>query len=429
MKIAELAAQEAKAVEKALEVHLSLVDRFGNSEGHLNDMELALLGYRGFAEKLAADAFYRLDYVLHPKLSALKPGEDLHLDGMSFGHVTKKRDGSLVATAIDDTGAQRFRIRWKPEFRPSGLRDDGTKGFDVTLQYCPEHDPQYEYAETIAHSLIVRSKERVESRSSGTLWSHDFFSFIEAMDVLRPALSKEILAMPKPKPMSDNIPFSHLELDRMLVLDCINLDGGLPGRLCQHVVSSMIESRGEAIMRVLTERSSEILGKLVEDGCFWGGTALTTRGRDNVFYAVPSKDGERHALFVNARNTSGPYTAFIMSIDDSAATATIYAAKGGKDIFRVVGAFVDGQEIEAPKATINLSTGRHDIGPEVMGTAILDLALCHLRFLSSDFEEVAKGEYSYEDVFEKVDDFKFFIEANEDFYLDEETEAVVESSL
>ena len=420
MIIHDLTAEEAAAVARGLESHGALVERSGKDPSYLQDMDGALLGYRGFAERLAADAVYRLDYVLHPKLDALRDGQELRLDGVTFSHVSR-RDGRLSATAVDADGVQRFRIHWNPDDRPKRADPEGLEFFHVDLQSCPAEDPQYEYAERIGGAHLSRNvADRVESRTSGSLWAHDFFDFMDAMDLLRPALSAEILAMPRPRPMSDKVPYSHAEIDRIMVSEAVRLDGGLPGRLARHVVSVMLEGRGTTILRSLARRSARLAEYLVGEGCIWRGAALTTMDRDNVFYAVPSHDGSRTALFVNARNSSGPYTAFLAWTDPSNGTAFIAAAKGGRDLFRVVDAFVAGDVPDAPTAAIKLKSGKHDLGQEVVGTSIIDLALHHVRFLEEDLKEVADGERAYEDTFEKVEDFDFFIEANEDFYLDDE---------
>lgn len=420
MIIENLTEEEAAAVEKGLQSHNSMLPRFGKDPQYLKDMDTALLGFRGYGERLAADAIYRLDYVLHPMLAALKNGQDLHLDGVTFSHVKRSKDGRLSATAVDDEGRQRFRIRWNPDNRRGQKPDEGEAWFDVTIQSCPSNDPQYEYAEGIAHAHLVRKQDRVESVTHGTLWSNHIFEFLDAMDVIRPALSEEIASMPRPRPMSDKIPYSHSEIDRIMVLDAVRLDGGLPGRLARHVISTMLQGRGEDILRSLAERCSFLARKLADEDFLWRGAALTTQGQDNVFYAVPSQCGEPVGLFMNARNSNGPYTAFLAWKDVASGTASVIAAKGGKDIFRVVEAFAAGEVPKAPMVTIDLKTGSHDLGAEVVGTAILDLALCHVRFLEDDFKDVADGKIAYEDRFERVEDFDFFIEANADFYLDDE---------
>ncbi|NTF18166.1 hypothetical protein G6L37_07085 [Agrobacterium rubi] len=419
MIIDRLNEDEKAAVEKSLDSHRGLVRRFGKNPSYLKGMDTALLGYNGFGERLAADAIYKLDYVLHPKLAALKKGQDLHLDGVTFSHVSRK-NGGLVATAVDPQGVQRFRVRWEPDERHKGKGDGSKAYFHVDLQSCPEKDPQYAYAERIGSAHLTRVvDDRVESETGGTLWSHTFFDFMDAMDLLRPALSAEILAMPRPRPYMENFPYSFSEMNRVTVLDSIRLDGGLPGRLCRHVFSVMLQERGCNILWSLTERATELAERLEAEEHVWGGAALTTRGRDNVHYAVQGADGKL-GLFVNARNSSGPYTAFLIWKDAVSGTASIAAAKGGKDVFRVVGAFVSGEVVDAPTATINIKSGEHDIGSEIVGTAILDLALQHVRFLEEDLKELDNGEFSFEDRFERVDDFDFFIEANEDFYLDED---------
>jgi hypothetical protein len=421
MIIETLTGEESAAVEKALNSYRSMLPRFGSDPRHMGGFESALLGYRGFAERLAADAVYKLDYVLHPRLDALAEGDELHLEGVTFSHV--KRGKGLCVTAVDGDGVQRFRIKWEPQYRPG--REDPSM-LDVTLQSCPPEDPDYEYAEGIGYSHLARDDDRVESRTNGTLWSHNFFEFIDAMDLLRPALAADIAAMPRPKPMSDNVPFSFSEIDRAMVLDVVRLDGGLPGRLARHVVSTMIRERGSDILVSLADRSEEIARWLECQGCVWGGAAMTTSDRDNVLYAVRAGDG-RLGLFLNARNTSGPHTAFLAWKDPVNGTASIAAARGGRHIFSTVEAFIAGEEISAPMATIDLATGEHDIGPEIVATAILDLALHHVRFIEEDRKAVADGEE--DDRFERVEDFQFFIDANADFLWDEDQEPSLSGNL
>jgi hypothetical protein len=213
-----------------------------------------------------------------------------------------------------------------------------------------------------------------------------------------------------------------------MVRDVVRLDGGLPGRLARHVVSVMIEERGRKILMSLADRSEEIATWLENQGCVWGHAALTSHDRDNVMYAVRSNETGKLALLFNARNSSGPHTAFLATMDPEAGTASIVAAKGGKHIFKTVESFLKGETPDAPTTTIDLTSGTHDLGPEVVGTGILDLALCHVRFIKDDLAEVASGEIEMEDRFERVDDFEFFIEANSDFYLDGEEEEIVHTS-
>jgi hypothetical protein len=420
MIIAQLTEEETAAVEAGLSTNRSMQPRYGNDPNYLRDFNTALLGYRGFAERLAGDAFRKIDYVLYPKLENLEEGQELKLEGVTFTHV--KRSEGLSITAVDEEGIQRFRINWKPDVR-EGWEGTPTapQMFDVTIQACPEKDPQYAYAECLAHGALTRTPDdRIETTCGGTLWSHNFFEFMDAMDLLRPALAAEIAEMPRQKPMSDKVPYSFDELDKSMVREVVRIDGGLPGRLARHVVSVMIDERGRTILESLAGRAAEIATWLEDQGCVWGGAAMTSRDRDNVMYAVRSEETGKLALLYNARNDGGPYTAFLAWQDLEAGTATIAAARGGQHIFRTVEAFLRGDSVDAPTATIDLATGRHDLGPEMVGTSVIDLAMCHVRFTEDDLAEVASGEIEMDDRFERVEDFEFFIEANSGFYLDED---------
>lgn len=416
-----LTEEQTAAVDVSLESYRSMLQQFSSDPRFMKDFDTALLGYSYLGERLAADAIFKLDYVLHPKLDAMAEGDELHLDGVTFSHI--KRENGLSATAIDNDGIQRFRINWVPDTRPSLAGPDGERlMFNVTIQSCPPDRPQYPYADGIAYAHVSRHVNRIESTCRGTLWGHNFFEFVDAMDLLRPALAAEIAAMPRPKPISDNVPYSFSEMDRLMVADVVRLDGGLAGHLTRHVVAVMLEERGRAILESLASRAEKLAIWLENEGCVWGGTAMTANGRDNVLYAVRSEATGELGLLLNARNNRGPHTAFLAWTNSETGTASVAAAIGGKHIFQTVDAFIAGERPDAPTATIDLTTGEHDLGPEVVGTSILDLALCHVRFVEEDLEEIAAGVFEMDDRFERVEDFAFFVEANEDFYWDQETE-------
>lgn len=396
--VEELTAEESKAVETALSPYRALVRRFGEDRERQRDFESFLLGYRGFAERLAGDAVRRIDYVLSPKLADIREGDELRLPGVTFSHVRRDPDTSLSVTAVDDEGVQRFRLNWEA---------DGDDRTQVTIQQCPAHDPQYPYADGLAYGTLLRENDPVENRCHGTVWSHHYFEFIDAVDLMRPALGAEILAMPRQKPLRDGFPWSSEELDKLSASEISRLDGGLPGPLARHVVETMLRERGSLMLRSIADRADAIASWLEGEGCVWGGAAMAMHDRDNLMYAVRAGDGNLALLF-QARNTAGPYTTFLVWKDDASGTATVAAAMAGQHVWRVVEAFLRGEAPDAPMATVNLATGEHDMGGEIVQTAVLDLALCHIRYVEGDLNATEDED----DRFERVDDFEFFVDAN-----------------
>lgn len=424
MNYESLNAEEQEAVDRVLGTFHSMKQRgYGEDPEYLRDFETALLGYRSFAERLAGDTLRKIDYVLHPMLADLKEGEELKLKGVTFSHVKRGDDGYLSATAVDDEGTQRFRINWKKDSSSRAAAGDKEK-LSVAIQSCPADRPQYEYAETIASAVLLRTPgDRINTTSNGLLWSPNFFEFMDAMDVLRPALAGKIRKVPKQKREESYLKLSYEEMDKAQVSNISKLDGGLPGERVRLVVNTMLKDRGTVILSSLAERSEQLAQWLEDQGCVWGGAAQTTQGRDNVMYAVRSEETGKLALLFNARNNCGPHNIFLAWKNPEDGTASLVAAKGGKHVFRTVESFLKGEvPEEAPMATINLATGEHDIGPEIVGTAAIDLALLYVRFTEEYLAEIADGEATMDDYFERVDDFKFYIEANEDFYLDAEDE-------
>ncbi|MNU37233.1 hypothetical protein D3C71_258840 [compost metagenome] len=406
-------------VAEGLRTYADTLERNGEDPTFLRDFQTSLRDYAGFGERIAGDAIRKIDYVLWPKVSALAEGGMLELEGVTLSHA--KREGDVFSvTAVDPEGVQRFRIHWRQGHKPDVQADASEKErVSVMFQSCPPDDPQYEYAEMIASASLSRLPgDSLNTSSRGLLWAVNFFDFIDAMDVLRPALSGEIGSMPRQTPWKD-LPFSFEEMDKMSVADIVVKDGGLPGAAARESVLTMLRERGTPMLASIAERSEQIALWLEGQGCVWGGAAQTTHGGDNVMYAVRSETGRLGLLF-NARNNSGPYTVFLSSKNLENGTASLVAATGGRHVFRAVEAFLGDQTPDAPTATINLSTGEHDIGPAFVGTDILDLALCHLRFVEEDLVEIASGEVS--ERFEREDDFQFFIDANSAFYLDREGE-------
>lgn len=395
----------------------------GEDPRFLRDFQTSLRDYAGFGERIAGDAIRKIDYVLWPKVSALAEGGALELDeGVTLSNARREGDVFSV-TVVDSEGVQRCRIHWKQDYKPDGQADASEKErVSVTFQSCPPDDPQYEYAEMIASASLSRLPgDSLNTSSHGLLWAVNFFDFIDAMDVLRPALSGEISSMPRQTPWKD-LPFSFEEMDKMSIADIVARDGGLPGDAARESVLNMLRERGTPMLVSIAERSEKIALWLEGQGCVWGGSAQTTHGGDNVMYAVRSEAGKLGLLF-NARNNSGPYTVFLSSNDLENGTASLVAATGGRHVFRTVEAFLNDETPDAPTATINLSTGEHDVGPVFVGTDILDLALCHLRFVEEELLAIASGEVS--ERFEREDDFQFFIDANSAFYLDQKDDEVL----
>jgi hypothetical protein len=401
MILTELTDEESNAVGMALRPHRDLERRFGEDRDYLATFDLAMLGYRGFGERIAGDAIRKIDYVLHPKLKNLAVGEVLLLGDLSLSRADS--GDTLSITVTDGSGVQKFRIVWDA---------DGDR-VAVTIQKCPADDPQYPHAPGVGYGTVMRDPDdAAENSCLGTLWGHDFHQFIDAMDVLRPVLADEIAAIPRQKPFMEGAAFSHQELVNIEIADVVRLDGGLPGRLCRHVYSAMLEARGAAILRSLSVRAEAVATWLEGQDCIWGGAAMTTHDGDNVMYAVRSAATGNLALLYNARNTSGPHTAFLAWKDASAGTATIVAARAGRHLFDVVASFLRGESPEAPSATIDLSSGKHDLGRETVETSILDLALCHVRFVESDLAELECGRMEMDESFERYEDFGFFVRAN-----------------
>lgn len=422
MKFEELSEEQMAAVERSLGTYFSMKEQgYGENPDYLRDFETALLGYRPFGERLAGDTLRKIDYVLHPKLAGLKEGDELKLEGVTFSHVKRGDDDYLSVTAVDDEGTQRFRINWKKNTDRRAKPDDKERT-RISFQSCPRDRPQYEYADGIASAEISRDPgDRVNTKSHGLVWAHNFFEFMDAVDVLRPALATEILAVPKQKRDAKYLDISYEEMDKQPVSNLSVLDGGLPGDLVRIVFNTILTERGSDMLLSLAERSETIAQWLEDQGCVWGGAAQTYHGRDNVMYAVRSEETGKLALLFNARNNSGPHTVFLAWKNPESGTASLVAATGGKHVFRTVEAFLEGTvPDDAPMATVDLATGSHDIGPEIVGTSILDLALCYVRYTEEYLAEIASGEAEMEDRFERVDDFEFFIKANSDFYLDEE---------
>jgi hypothetical protein len=407
-------------VAEGLRTYADTLERNGEDPTFLRDFQTALRDYGFFGERIAGDAIRKIDYVLWPKVSALAEGGALELDeGVTLSHA--KREGCVLSvTVVDPEGAQRFRIHWRQDHKPDAQADASEKErVAVMFQSCPPDDPQYEYAEMIASANLSRLPgDSLNTSSHGLLWAVNFFDFIDAMDVLRPALSGEIGSIPRQTPWKD-LPFSFEEMDKMSIADIVAKDGGLPGAAARESVLTMLRERGTPMLASIAERSEKIALWLESQGCVWDGAAQTTHGGDNVMYAVRSEAGKLGLLF-NARNNSGPYTVFLSSKNPEDGTASLVAATGGRHVFRTVESFLADEAPNAPTARINLSTGEHDIGPAFVETDILDLALCHLRFVEEDLLEIAAGEVS--ERFEREDDFQFFIDANSGFYLDAEEE-------
>ncbi len=412
------APQEATAaVARSLLAYADMQKRNGEDPMFLRNFQAALRGYPGFGERIAGDAIRKIDYVLWPKVSGLAEGGELSLEGVTFSHA--KREGDVFSvTAVDPEGIQRFRIHWREEYRPGSQKGGRDKERIVVMfQSCPPNDPQYEYAEMIASADLQRVPgDSLNTSSRGNLWAKDYFSFIDAMDVLRPALAAEIAAMPKQTP-AEGLPFSFEEMDKILIADVVAQDGGLPGAKAREAVSEMLRKSGTPMLASIAERSEKIALWLEGQDCVWGGAAQTTQGGDNVMYAVRSEAGKLGLLF-NARNSGGPYTVFLSSKNLEDGTASLVAATGGKHVFRTVEAFLKDEAPSSPNATIDLSTGEHDIGPAFVEADVLDLALCHVRFTEDALVEIAAGKSGGR--FEREDDFQFFIEANSHFYLDED---------
>lgn len=416
----ELTEDERRAVDMALRPHRDLVRRYGDGAGYLGTFDAAMLGFRGFGERIAGDALRKIDYVLRPKLEGLDKGRELVVGGLSF----VRTDGDGLAVAVSDgTAAPRFRIVWQDE----GAEATRT---DLKIQECPAHDPLYPHAPGIGFGTIQRDLQNpVENRCLGTLWGVDFYRFVDAMDVLRPALAAEIAAMPRQTPSMPGLPYSHEELFNLEIADAVRLDGGLPGRLCRRVFSEILESRAPVMLRSLAVRADELARWLEAQDCVWGGASMTTRDRDNVHFAVRSPATGSLALLTCARNGGGEFVAYLISTDEDRAVSTIHAARMGRHLFETVRAFVRGDPPDAPLATVDLGTGAHDVGRAIVETGIIDLALCHVRYLKDDVAAAAAagGEDDEDERFERVEDFDFFVEASS--WADDDDADVLEALL
>jgi hypothetical protein len=406
-----LTEEEENAVETALRPYRTLLKRFGDDRNHLGNFDAAMLGYRGFGERLAGDALRKIDYLLYPRIKELQPGNELVLDGITLSIV--KHDKELSVTVVDADGVQRFRINWKNSRVDLDGWGHGGSTVEVKIQSCPEHDPQYPYADGIGFGTVMRDlDDPIEGACMGTIWGHDFFAFVEAMDVLRPSLSADILAMPRQKRFAENVSWSREELDKKEIADVVRLDGGLAGHLARHVFSTILRERGVAILTSLAHRTAVIAGWLEREGCIWGGAAMTTHSGDNAMYAVRSAVTGNLALLYNANNTCGPHIAFLAWKDVATGTATIAAAKRGRRLLETVASYLRGDMPDAPTATIDLSTGEHDLGRAMLETSILDLALCHVGFVEDDLAVVASDQIDRDEFFVLNEDFGFFIESN-----------------
>ena len=321
------------AINLALRAFNENKDRFywGDEDG------LSILNsfYRGFSDKIAADAFNKIDFLLSDIVKNASNGSNLVVSDVSLQNIRHAVNATgervIEVTVLDSERTPAFRLKW-------GHISNGTEGdrFRLSMLECPEHDPEYAYANEIAGTECFKKDGVYQSTFTGGVSHTNFRKFIGALDLIRPISSDKIGEYNYGESYrGSGISWNEAELINYLPV--INIDGGLPGEACLEVSNAMMKTRaGNSFLRA-SNVITPLVEKLEEQGVRYNERVMVYNDDDSYICFVP---GDNDAILHTKLSLFTEYNSFLAfnrkDVHEETVETVFIPLKRGSDVLDAV---------------------------------------------------------------------------------------------
>ena len=368
-----------EAFEKAMESFWTIDKRFGSDNPEYPSIDRMMGGYRGFAERVAGDAFLRIDSTISPLIERAAEGTDVAITGALLSNIRHipENNGTIrhVATVLDSEGTPRFRLEFNP--RP-GHGDDDTVVSDIDIRECPTDDPDYEFSSRIASAHVGRPFDGKGSDGGHGYVEYSYFAkFVAAMDILKPFVAANLDKVDRGEPRY-GLDLTFSELNMVNYIPAFAEDGGLPGQLFLEVSDTMAHSGAKRALRFMANRLGDTIKELTEHGAVFGARFAAFNDDDYEACAIPGLDGTPSAVLVTQPGLIFDHDTFVawsdLDADGKPAKTTLVALERGPMTLDAVEAYMTGNKIEAPTACYYHADASVDLSRDFMETSVLSTA-------------------------------------------------------
>lgn len=366
------------AFEKAMQTFREIDTRFGSDNPDYPSIDRMMGGYRGFAERVAGEAFLRIDATISPLIESAAEGSNIAITDALLSNVRRraKEDGTIehAVTVLDTDGTPRFQLEFNPR---RGHGEEDCVVSDISICECPADDPEYEYADRIASAHVGRPFGDDGATGFGYVEYSDFAKFAAAMDILKPFVAANLDKVEYGKAV-DGTALSFTQLGMANFTPALEHDGGLPGQLCLDVSDAMAMSGGKRAFRFMATRLEDTINGLVARGAVFGAKYLSFNDLDYLACAVAGHDGNPSAVLVTQVNLMFEHDSFIawndLDTDGNPSKTTLVALKSGRQTLDAVEAYMAGGTPEGETATYNHADNTIDLPRDFMETSVLSTA-------------------------------------------------------
>ncbi|MCZ7860768.1 hypothetical protein O9X98_05060 [Agrobacterium salinitolerans] len=368
-----------KAFEKAMHTFWEIDKRLGSDNPKYPTLDVMMGGYRGFAERVAGDAFLRIDSTISPLIERAAEGTDVAITGALLSNIrhVPESNGTIrhVATVLDSEGTPRFRLEFNP--RP-GHGDDDSVVSDINIRECPADDLDYESSNRIASAHVGRPFDGKGSDGGhGYVEYSHFAKFVAAMDILKPFVAANLDKVDRGEPWN-GLELTFSEINMVNYIPAFAEDGGLPGQLFLEVSDTMAHSGAKRAFRFMANRLGDTIKELTEQGAVFGARFASFNDDDYEACAIPGLDGTASAVLVTQPGLIFDHDTFIawsdLDTDGKPTKTTLVALERGTMTLDAVEAYMTGNKIEAPTANYYHADASVDLPRDFMETSVLSTA-------------------------------------------------------
>ena len=385
------------ATGKALRTfHEIIKQRSGNDSYTFTDI---IGGYRGLSERIAGDAFNKIDFMIYDIIKSAKEGANISIPYATLSNVrhSNNRAGhkTCEVTVLDAENEPKFRLKWT---RDTSNNDTGLIKDNVTMSECPKNDPEYPYSNQIASAMCLKKNGGYQSSTLGHLSYFNFSAFISAINVIRPLSEQNLPQYDYGKPYL-GLDISKNELDLTDFISVINFDKGLPGEACQEVVDEMMTIGAENSFPHISNQIGKITQTLENINASYGDGVLVFNDLDDQICSIPTSTNMSAILHTNTSLFATHNTFIAYNTTDNNGepeTTTLIALKQGEDTTSAVSSIMKGENPQGKSATFTHSTKTVHMSREFVETQCLESASftckASLEILSKPLCEDAKVE-------------------------------------
>jgi hypothetical protein len=366
------------AFKKAMATFLDIDKLFGSDNPDYPSLAKMMGGYQGFAERVAGEAFVRIDACICTLIENAPEGADVAITRATLSNIrhSEQPDGTTkhVATVLDQAGNSAFRLEFNPR---AGHGDHISVVNDISIRECPTDDPEYECSQRIASAHAIRPNGGDGAHGIGHVKYSMFAKFVSAMDIVKPFVSANLDKVDYGKPLGSG-PLTFSQLNTISYLPAFEFDGGLPGELCLEVSDTMALSGAARAFRFMAMRIDDTITALSSKGADFGVNYLSFNDMDYLACTVSGPDGKPTAVLMTQISRGFDHNSFLAwnttTTSGTSATTHLVALKPGRQTLDAVDSFMAGEMPTAPTASYDHASSVVNMPREFMETSVLTTA-------------------------------------------------------